>query len=226
MVTVTFNNTGGITTIKPDCFNTFFEVTDSNGQLLPARCRIPVAYGIPQDIGPIPASLTCDLAEMYDPSLLAGGTYTVRAVYSNYIQDPDLVNGVCNAPNNQCYALWTGAVQSTPVQVTVDPVTYTLTYTAGSGSSISGDSSQTVASGNSGTEVTADPDAGYHFIDWSDGVLTASRTDTNVTANLSVTANFALNVYTISASAGSGGIINPLGDVNVNYGGSDLHHHT
>ena len=144
---------------------------------------------------------------MYDPSLLAGGTYTVRAVYSNYIHDPDLVNGVRDVPNNQCYALWTGAVQSTPVQVTVVPVTYTLTYNAGVGGSISGDSPQTVNAGGSGTEVTAVPDAGYHFVYWSDGVLTASRTDTNVTADITVTRQLRPRCYTLTYTAGANGTI-------------------
>ena len=39
--------------------------------------------------------------------------------------------------------------------------------------------------------MTAVPNLGYYFVSWSDGVLTASRTDTNVTANISVAANFA-----------------------------------
>jgi len=68
---------------------------------------------------------------------------------------------------------------------------FTLTYTAGSHGTISGSSPQTVAYGASGTEVRALPDAGYHFVAWSDGLTSASRTDGNVTADLSVTASFA-----------------------------------
>jgi len=68
--------------------------------------------------------------------------------------------------------------------------TYTLTYTAGPNGSISGDTPQTVNYGGSGTQVTAVPDGGYAFSQWSDGVLTAARTDTNVMADISVTASF------------------------------------
>jgi hypothetical protein len=71
--------------------------------------------------------------------------------------------------------------------------TYTLTYTAGANGTISGTSPQTVNFGASGTAVTAVANTGYHFVQWSDGVLTATRTDTNVTANVSVTASFAIN---------------------------------
>ncbi|HPS30102.1 MAG TPA: hypothetical protein PLZ43_07595, partial [bacterium] len=68
---------------------------------------------------------------------------------------------------------------------------YTLTYTAGTGGSITGTSPQTVNYGSDGTEITAVPDAGYSFVKWSDDVLTSSRTDTNVTADITVSAEFA-----------------------------------
>ena len=42
---------------------------------------------------------------------------------------------------------------------------------------------------------------------WSDGVLTATRTDTNVTADLTVTATFAINTYTLTYTAGANGTI-------------------
>ena len=64
--------------------------------------------------------------------------------------------------------------------------TYLLTYNAGPGGSISGTSPQTVDHGASGAEVTALPGAGYHFLQWSDGVDTASRTDSNVTGDATV----------------------------------------
>ncbi len=69
---------------------------------------------------------------------------------------------------------------------------HTLTYTAGVGGSIAGANLQIVEHGGDGTEVTAVPDPGYRFVAWSDGVLTTSRTDTNVRADLTVMAEFAL----------------------------------
>ncbi len=61
---------------------------------------------------------------------------------------------------------------------------YTLTYTAGSGGTITGTSPQTVNAGSNGTEVTAVANSGYHFTSWSDSVMTANRTDINVTGNI------------------------------------------
>jgi hypothetical protein len=69
---------------------------------------------------------------------------------------------------------------------------HALTYTAGSHGSISGTTPQAVQHGTDGAEVTAVPNSGYQFVNWSDGILTASRTDTNITADLTVTANFVL----------------------------------
>jgi regulation of enolase protein 1 (concanavalin A-like superfamily) len=65
-----------------------------------------------------------------------------------------------------------------------------LTYSAGPNGSISGVATQTVNYGSSGTAVTAMPNTGYHFVNWSDGSLANPRTDSNVTNNITVTANF------------------------------------
>ena len=40
--------------------------------------------------------------------------------------------------------------------------------------------------------MTAVPDGGYRFVNWSDASTVNPRTDANVTANLSVTAGFAM----------------------------------
>ena len=85
----------------------------------------------------------------------------------------------------------------------------TLTYTAGTGGSITGETSQPVLYGESGTAVTAVPDEGYEFVRWSDGVQTAARTDDNVTADISVTAEFVPIENTTEFAGGGGGAENP-----------------
>ena len=77
--------------------------------------------------------------------------------------------------------------------------TFELNYTAGANGSISGDTSQIVDYGASGTQVTAIPDPNHHFVDWSDGVDTDTRTDSNVTGDINVTANFAANTHTVTS---------------------------
>ena len=80
---------------------------------------------------------------------------------------------------------------------------------------------QIVSYNTSGLPVTAIADAGYHFVNWTGYATTTSNplTDTSVMETRSYTANFAVNTYTITASAGAGGSISPSGAQTVNYGG-------
>jgi len=68
--------------------------------------------------------------------------------------------------------------------------TFIITYTAGENGTISGEASQTVNINTNGSEVTAVPNTGYNFVNWSDGSTQNPRTDLNVVGNISVTANF------------------------------------
>lgn len=75
---------------------------------------------------------------------------------------------------------------------------FTLTYAAGANGSVVGASPQVVDAGNSGSPVTAVSNINYRFLSWSDGVLTATRMDTNVGDNITVTANFVILVYSVN----------------------------
>src|SRR5207249_4131348 len=80
-------------------------------------------------------------------------------------------------------------------QITNVPViTHTLTYIAGANGTITGTLSQIVTMNGDGTAVTVVADSGFHFVNWSpDGSTINPRTDLDVTADISVTANFAQN---------------------------------
>lgn len=95
---------------------------------------------------------------------------------------------------------------------------HTLTYTAGDHGTIDGARAQTVKHGGSGSAVTAVPAAGYHFVSWSDGAATARRNDAGVTSDLTVTATFALNQYTLVYTAGDHGTIDGASPQTVNHG--------
>ena len=95
---------------------------------------------------------------------------------------------------------------------------YSLAYTAGTNGTLTGTASQSVNHGGDGTPVTAVPNGGYHFVQWSDGSTVNPRTDTNVTGPINVTATFAINTYTITATAAPGGRITPEGRVSVDHG--------
>lgn len=67
---------------------------------------------------------------------------------------------------------------------------FTLQYKADTGGKINGKTTQTVVNGQTAETVTAVADKGYVFTKWSDGITTAARTDSNVTADKTVTAQF------------------------------------
>ena len=71
-------------------------------------------------------------------------------------------------------------------------ITFTVTYTAGPNGSINGNSPQVVQYAGNTSPVTATPATGYRFSGWSDGNINATRSDLNITAARSVTANFEL----------------------------------
>ena len=67
---------------------------------------------------------------------------------------------------------------------------YTLAYSASSNGTIEGTTPQTVTYLGSGTAVTAKPNSGYQFVKWSDNSTLNPRIDSNVSANITVTASF------------------------------------
>ena len=97
---------------------------------------------------------------------------------------------------------------------------YTLTYTAGIGGTVNGDSPQIVLAGQDGSEVTAVPNANFFFVQWSDGSTNNPRTDTNVQEDITVEAEFAeiITPYTLTYTAGPGGTILGISPQTVNEG--------
>ena len=69
--------------------------------------------------------------------------------------------------------------------------THRVIYTATAGGAIVGAATQTVAHGNSGSAVTAATNLYYRFAGWSDARPDNPRAETNVTADVSITARFA-----------------------------------
>jgi uncharacterized repeat protein (TIGR02543 family) len=116
--------------------------------------------------------------------------------------------------------------QNLTITATFVPQTLTVTFVAGAGGSISGTSSQTMAYGSSATAVSAVPNAGYTFSNWTGAGFTATNanplTVTNVTQNLTITANFTQQTFTVAFAAGPGGSITGSTTQTVVYGGSAL----
>ncbi len=99
--------------------------------------------------------------------------------------------------------------------------TFTISASAGANGTISPSGGVAVNFGSDQT-FSVVPNTGYHIADvLVDGASVGSVTSyefTNVTANHSISATFAINVYTITASAGANGAISPTGHVWLTYG--------
>jgi len=110
--------------------------------------------------------------------------------------------GAVDAPGTFAVGRLVGDDLSLSGEVSIN--SYNINYTAGVGGSISGDVAQTIIHGSDGTSVTAIPNSGYVFVDWSDGSTVNPRQDTNITSNTTYFANFAIDNTSILAT-GSGG---------------------
>jgi type IX secretion system substrate protein/List-Bact-rpt repeat protein len=147
-------------------------------------------------------------------------TFTITPALGYHILDV-LVDGV-SVGVVPTYT-FTGVIVNHTISASFAINTYSVVSTAGAHGAISPAGKVTV---NYGTDqpYTLTPDTGYHVADiLVDGVsagATTSFTLTNITANHTVDASFAIDTLTITASAGAHGTITPSGEVQVTYGGS------
>ena len=105
--------------------------------------------------------------------------------------------------------------------------THSIVATAGANGSITPSGTTTVDYGASQT-YTVTPATGYHvasvLVDGTAATLTAGTyTFSNVTANHTIAVTFAIDTFTITATAGSNGSITPSGTTTVNYGSSQTY---
>jgi hypothetical protein len=103
------------------------------------------------------------------------------------------------------------------------PVTYSIAASAGAGGSITPSGTATVTSGGSAS-YTITPAAGYKIsgvtVDGASVGAVSTYAFSNVTANHSISATFAVTSYSIAATAGTGGTITPSGTATLAPGGA------
>ena len=93
------------------------------------------------------------------------------------------------------------------VTAAFEKLSYFVIYKTDGNGTISGETSQTVAYGKSSASVTAIPNEGYRFVEWTDKLKTATRQEKNVNADITVTAAFEKITYTVTYSTDGNGII-------------------
>ncbi len=165
----------------------------------------PGVLGNPVSTTPYPQGTVVDFA------------YTPMAGYDSV---QVLLDGAAASPSG---SLTMDRVHALSVQAA--PTMYAVTFAAASGGQVQGALSQSVPHGGSTTAVTAVPEAGHAFLNWSGAGFAGSTANPLVLAgisqNLSLTANFGdATAFTITASAGVWGRISPSGPVKVQDGGS------
>lgn len=101
---------------------------------------------------------------------------------------------------------------------------YLLTYSAGSGGTVSGSASQQLAYGGTATSVTAVPDTNYLFSNWTENGAIVSTSPTLpgflVSASHSYVANFVAANLIISPKPTGGTVTSNVGGINCGDGGS------
>ena len=87
--------------------------------------------------------------------------------------------------------------------------TYTVTFMSGGNGTVNGTTSQTLNEGENSSIVSAVPSTGFYFVNWTGtGGFVATTANpltlSNVTANMTITANFSLNPVNGSCGGSSG----------------------
>ncbi len=150
----------------------------------------------------------------------ANQTFTMAALAGSHLSDVTVDGGSVGTPATYTF---TNVQANHTITATYAINTYTITASAGAGGSISPNGATVVNyGGGQAYSIAADP--GYHIADvLVDGVSVGAVSNylfTNVQANHTISASFAIDTFTITASADPNGTITPNGAVVVNSGGS------
>ncbi len=150
------------------------------------------------------------------------GTYTVAAGQSSAdLSITSIVGTISDGTNSTVNPTVPNGFNIADSKAIAVVSSFSLSYTAGSNGTISGTTPQAgVAHGAAGSQITAVPDPGYHFVQWSDGSTVNPRTDSNVTANVAVSAVFAINMYTVTFTSSLGGTVTGTVEQQVPHGGN------
>ncbi len=95
-----------------------------------------------------------------------------------------------------------------------------MVYNSDANGTIEGEKEQTIEHGSSTSSVTATANTGYKFVKWSDGKTDNPRTDANVIADISVTAEFAKITYKVVYNSDANGTIEGDEEQTIEYGSS------
>jgi len=101
---------------------------------------------------------------------------------------------------------------------------FAVNFLSGGNGTLTGNASQTVNFAASAATVAAVAAPHFHFVNWTEAGLefsnSAALTITNVSSARTLTANFAIDTFAVTAASGAKGAISPPGQTLVPYGSS------
>ena len=150
-------------------------------------------------------------------------TFTISANTGYRVSDVKVDNASVGAVSSYNFVNITAGHT---ISATFTQITYTITGSAGTGGSINPSGNITVNHGSNRT-FTISPDYGFKVSDVKVNNVTAGAVSTytfrNITTDHTISATFTTATYFITASAGSGGSINPPGAATVTHGANQTY---
>lgn len=176
-----------------------------------------------------------------NPLTISNAT-SAMAITANFAANP--VNGSCGSSNgvtlttapttNLCSTgtvsavtgngpwSWScsGANGGTSASCSASISIYSVTFASGGNGSLTGTTSQIVNAGSNTTTITAVPNSGYHFVNWTgtNGFVTTSAnplTISNVTATMAITANFSADPVNGTCGSSNGATLTDTTSANL-----------
>ncbi len=227
--TATVSNTRGVGSTKDAASNSSVTMSWTTG----TTAVVWAIAAVP--INPATIGTTYDLTVQVNPG--GGGTTNPAVGVHTYAEN--MVVNISATPNSgYVFDSWTGDVgnpnsASTTVTMNSDKIvqanfvpvhSLTLAVTPGAGGSTSPAVGAHVYATGSVVPISATPASNYHFVNWTGGpVVDSNVASTSITmdADYTITANFALDLKTLTFAAGTGGTITApagLSPQNYDYG--------
>jgi uncharacterized repeat protein (TIGR02543 family) len=161
--------------------------------------------------------------KVYTVNFIAGSGGSINGITTQAVTHGDNCSTVIAIPDsNARFTGWQGdftyagedlSIQNVISDMTITAnftlKTYTVTFLAGNGGTLSGETRQTITHGEASSEVTAIADTGQHFTGWTgdfSGTLTQLSVP-EVISDMTLTAEFSVNIYAVNFSASTGGAI-------------------